>query len=204
MPAQTENRSGPRYLASLEVKAEWDEPSGTHVVAEGTTENVGPEGTLVRGCCHQRGVPPVRGTHDRDTRGIHIALFDGPVDGVDQIELHAATPVVVSLAHERRTATLASPEVDLQTDEPGGGQPLDLRGMLPFVASPRSTMDKQDCRGGQPAPCGHGHITTQSQAVTSRQLEGVHGHRPRVESGAAAPNRRRPPRAPVPNHISRR
>jgi hypothetical protein len=23
-----ENRSGPRYLASLEVKAEWDEPTG--------------------------------------------------------------------------------------------------------------------------------------------------------------------------------
>ena len=43
----TDNRSGPRYLASLEVRAEWDEPSGTHVVAEGTTENVGPEGTLV-------------------------------------------------------------------------------------------------------------------------------------------------------------
>ena len=49
MPRQIEsdNRSGPRYLASLEVKAEWDEPSGTHVVAEGMTENVGPEGTLV-------------------------------------------------------------------------------------------------------------------------------------------------------------
>ena len=49
MPRQleTENRSGPRYLASLEVRAEWDEPSGAHVVAEGTTENVGPEGTLV-------------------------------------------------------------------------------------------------------------------------------------------------------------
>lgn len=44
---ESENRSGPRYLASLEVKAEWDEPGGAHVVAEGTTENVGPEGTLV-------------------------------------------------------------------------------------------------------------------------------------------------------------
>ena len=42
-----ENRSGPRYLASLVVKAEWDEPTGIHIVAEGTTENVGPEGTLV-------------------------------------------------------------------------------------------------------------------------------------------------------------
>lgn len=46
-PYEPENRSGPRYLASLEVKAEWDEPSGTHVIAEGMTENVGPEGTLV-------------------------------------------------------------------------------------------------------------------------------------------------------------
>src|SRR2546423_10032318 len=49
MPSQIEsaNRSGPRYLASLEIKAEWDDPGGTHVVAEGTAENVGPEGTLV-------------------------------------------------------------------------------------------------------------------------------------------------------------
>lgn len=42
-----ETRSGQRYLASFEVRAEWDEPGGSHVVAQGTTENVGPEGTLV-------------------------------------------------------------------------------------------------------------------------------------------------------------
>jgi hypothetical protein len=47
MPVQSENRSGPRYLASLEVKAEWDEPSGTFFNDAATTENVGPEGTLV-------------------------------------------------------------------------------------------------------------------------------------------------------------
>jgi hypothetical protein len=49
MPRQIETdfRSGPRYLASLEIRAEWDEPSGTHIIAEGITENVGPEGTLV-------------------------------------------------------------------------------------------------------------------------------------------------------------
>jgi hypothetical protein len=41
------NRSGPRYLASFEVRAEWDEPGGAHITSEGTTENVGPEGTLV-------------------------------------------------------------------------------------------------------------------------------------------------------------
>ncbi len=43
----SDNRFGPRYLVSFEVRAEWDDPTGTHIVAEGTTENVGPEGTLV-------------------------------------------------------------------------------------------------------------------------------------------------------------
>jgi hypothetical protein len=43
----TDIRSGPRYLAAFEVRAEWDEPGGTHIVAQGMTENVGPEGTLV-------------------------------------------------------------------------------------------------------------------------------------------------------------
>ena len=49
MPRYTElePRTGPRYLASFEVRAEWDEPDGAHVLSEGTTENVGPEGTLV-------------------------------------------------------------------------------------------------------------------------------------------------------------
>jgi hypothetical protein len=42
-----EVRSGPRYLVSFEVLAEWDEPGGAHILSEGTTENVGPEGTLV-------------------------------------------------------------------------------------------------------------------------------------------------------------
>jgi hypothetical protein len=44
---ETETRSGPRYLVSFEVRAEWDEPGGAHILSEGTTENVGPEGTLV-------------------------------------------------------------------------------------------------------------------------------------------------------------
>jgi hypothetical protein len=29
------------------VRAEWDEPGGGHIIAEGTTENVGPEGALI-------------------------------------------------------------------------------------------------------------------------------------------------------------
>jgi hypothetical protein len=44
---ESDNRTGPRYLVTLEVRAEWDDLQGTHVVAEGTTENVGPAGTLV-------------------------------------------------------------------------------------------------------------------------------------------------------------
>src|SRR4249919_1213393 len=44
---ETDGRSGPRYLVSFEVRAEWDEPDGAHILSEGTTENVGPEGTLV-------------------------------------------------------------------------------------------------------------------------------------------------------------
>lgn len=42
-----ENRTGPRYMASLPVRAEWDDEQAGHVVAEGMTENVGPEGALV-------------------------------------------------------------------------------------------------------------------------------------------------------------
>lgn len=42
-----EQRSGPRYLAALPVRVEWDEESGKHVVVEGTTENIGPEGALI-------------------------------------------------------------------------------------------------------------------------------------------------------------
>ena len=44
----TEQRSGPRYVIQIPVRAEWDdEASGTHIVAEGETENVGPMGALV-------------------------------------------------------------------------------------------------------------------------------------------------------------
>ena len=34
-----EVRSGPRYLVSFEVRAEWDEPGGTHILSEGTTRH---------------------------------------------------------------------------------------------------------------------------------------------------------------------
>src|SRR5215212_5422127 len=52
----SEQRTGPRYLASLLVRAEWDTEDGVHVIAEGTTENVGPEGALIH---LQRELPDV-------------------------------------------------------------------------------------------------------------------------------------------------
>src|SRR2546423_12637699 len=55
----SENRSGPRYVAAFPIRAEWDTPDGSHVVSEGETENVGPEGTLVH---LQRDLPPVGST----------------------------------------------------------------------------------------------------------------------------------------------
>ncbi len=43
-----EQRTGPRYMVHISVRAEWDdERSGEHVVVEGETENVGPAGALV-------------------------------------------------------------------------------------------------------------------------------------------------------------
>ena len=53
---ESDLRTGPRYLASLLVRAEWDTEEGKHIVAEGTTENVGPEGALVH---LQRELPDV-------------------------------------------------------------------------------------------------------------------------------------------------
>ena len=43
-----EQRTGPRYMVHINVRAEWDdEKSGEHVVVEGETENIGPAGALV-------------------------------------------------------------------------------------------------------------------------------------------------------------
>ena len=71
---EVEHRSGPRYLAALEVRAEWDETDGTHVVTEGTTENIGPEGTLVH---LPRRLPEVGGrvmleVHDSDGKALAV------------------------------------------------------------------------------------------------------------------------------------
>ena len=86
---ETEYRSGPRYLASLEVRAEWDETDGTHIVTEGTTENIGPQGTLVH---LPRRLPEVGGrvrleVHDQDGKALLV------VTEVLRIERNAGYPL---------------------------------------------------------------------------------------------------------------
>jgi hypothetical protein len=54
----TDSRSGPRYIAAFPIRAEWDTDDGVHIVSEGETENIGPEGTLVH---FVRELPPVGG-----------------------------------------------------------------------------------------------------------------------------------------------
>jgi hypothetical protein len=53
-----DSRSGQRYIHAFPIRAEWDTNDGDHIVAEGETENVGPEGTLVH---LQNNLPPVGG-----------------------------------------------------------------------------------------------------------------------------------------------
>ncbi|MDX6577678.1 MAG: hypothetical protein QOE96_3631 [Blastocatellia bacterium] len=53
-----DHRSGPRYVAAFPIRAEWDTTEGVHIIAEGETDNVGPEGTLIH---FQRELPPVGG-----------------------------------------------------------------------------------------------------------------------------------------------
>ena len=45
-------------MHAFPIRAEWDTNDGVHIVAEGETENIGPEGTLVH---FVRELPPVGG-----------------------------------------------------------------------------------------------------------------------------------------------
>ncbi len=68
---EVEQNNGPRFLVNLPVHAEWlEEGTGKQVVAEGTTENVGPDGAMVTlaqlpavGSRIRLSVPGARGSH---------------------------------------------------------------------------------------------------------------------------------------------
>src|SRR3954469_8455173 len=118
----SEQRTGPRYLASLLVRAEWDTEEGKHVVAEGTTENVGPEGTLVH---LQRELPDV---------GSRVQLLVLSEDGM---KLQVVTEV---LRLERNAAhPLAALQLLDATEE--------WRGMIWEPAAPRVAPMDEDAEG---------------------------------------------------------
>jgi hypothetical protein len=121
-----ELRTGPRYLASLLVRAEWDTEEGKHVVAEGTTENVGPEGALVH---LQRELPDV---------GSRVQLMVLNEEGqklqvvteVLRLERNAAHPLAAlqlldaaeewrGLVWEPAAPRIIQPELDEDADEDG-------------------------------------------------------------------------------------
>lgn len=45
---EVKQQTAPRYLVSLPVRAEWKEKGGRQVIAEGTTDNIGPDGAMVQ------------------------------------------------------------------------------------------------------------------------------------------------------------
>lgn len=121
MPRQisAEQRTGPRYPASLLVRAEWDTEEGKHIVAEGKTENVGPAGALVH---LQRDLPDV---------GSRVALAVLSEDGQ---KLQVVTEV---LRLERNAAyPLAALQLLDATEE--------WRGLVWEPAAPRVTPVQED------------------------------------------------------------
>ena len=119
-----ENRTGPRYMASLPVRAEWDDDEAGHVVAEGTTENVGPEGVLVH---LQRLLPDV---------GSRVQL---EVEAEEGQKLQVVTEV---LRLERNAAhPLAALQLLDATDEWRG---LVWEPAAPRLAPPKSKDDGED------------------------------------------------------------
>jgi hypothetical protein len=85
----TEQRTGPRYLASFLIRAEWDDEMGKHFIAEGTTENVGPEGALVH---LQRELPNVGSRVQLYVMGEHGEKLT-VVTEVLRLERNAAHPL---------------------------------------------------------------------------------------------------------------
>ncbi|HYE66820.1 MAG TPA: PilZ domain-containing protein [Pyrinomonadaceae bacterium] len=119
-----EQRTGPRYLASLPVRAEWDDADGGHLVAEGTTENVGPDGALVH---LQRELPNV---------GSRVRLA---VLGDEGQKLQVVTEV---LRLERNAAyPLAALQLLGSTDEWRG---LVWEPSAPHLAQPTRDEDEED------------------------------------------------------------
>ncbi len=122
-----EQRTGPRYLASLLVRAEWDDPDAGHIIAEGTTENVGPEGALI----HLQDRLPDVGSR------VQLAVF-----GEDEGEAQKLRVVTEVLRLERNAAhPLAALQLLDAQDEWRG---LVWEPAAPTVSAPAPVEDDED------------------------------------------------------------
>jgi hypothetical protein len=86
-----EQRSGPRYVAYFPVRAEWDDETGAHVVAEGETENVGPAGALV----HLHRLPSVGSR-------VQISVLEEDEDRVEDAPLKVRLQAVAEVLRVER------------------------------------------------------------------------------------------------------
>ena len=117
----TEQRSGPRYVIQIPVRAEWDdEASGEHVVVEGETENVGPSGALVHleklpqvGSRVQLTVLDAQGTQLSTVTEV-IRLERNPVQPLAALILIDATEEWRGLVWEPSAALEAKPDEDYE------------------------------------------------------------------------------------------
>ncbi|HEX5707883.1 MAG TPA: PilZ domain-containing protein [Pyrinomonadaceae bacterium] len=115
----TEQRSGPRYMIKMPVRAEWDDTaSGEHVVAEGETENVGPQGALVHlqklpdvGSRVRLIIPDAQGTELEAVAEV-IRLERNPVQPLAALQLLDATDEWRGLVWEPSAPHLQKYEYD--------------------------------------------------------------------------------------------
>jgi hypothetical protein len=122
-----EQRTGPRYLAQIPVRAEWDdEGSGEHVVSEGETTNVGPTGTLVHleklpdvGSRVQLFVPDAQG-HTLEAVAEVLRIERNPVQPLAALQLIDATEEWRGLVWEPAAPRAREPkEEDVDAEDDG-------------------------------------------------------------------------------------
>lgn len=119
----SEQRSGPRYLVHIAVRAEWDdEGSGEHVVVTGETENVGPMGALVHleklpsvGSRVQLIVPNAQGTELRTVAEV-LRLERNPVQPLAALHLLDASDEWRGLVWEPSAILEQQPDDDGEYD----------------------------------------------------------------------------------------
>ncbi len=107
----------------------------------------------------QRGVAAVRTAVDADPVRVDPALGDQVVDGVEQVVVHRAPPLLVAGVAERLAVAGRAPVVDLDADVAAVGEPLRLRVVAPHVAGPRPAVHVEHGRQADSRSTPGGNVT---------------------------------------------